>query len=391
MKKLCVWAVAALLMAACTPKAEKTTDSGLLQSNFQMEVDGKKTDLYTLRNKNNMEVCVTNFGGRIVSVMVPDKDGQMRDVVLGFDSIQDYVSKPSDFGASIGRYANRINQGRFTLDGTEYQLPQNNYGPAYGSAEKNFGRILKEDLMPYRDELIITTKAGFDMWEGPYGNWGSRKYLLASLDQSLKRMGLDYVDIFYHHRMDPETPLEETMGALATAVCQGKALYVGLSNYDGETLEQAAAILKDLKCPFVINQNCYSIFDRTVEKNGLKDMTGNLKKGLITFSPLAQGQLTDRYLNGIPEDSRIRKDGRFLKESILTAERMEQIRKLNELAAQRGEKLADMALAWLLQKKEVTSVLIGASKTQQILDNIKAIHSAPFTEEELQKIDEYSL
>ena len=273
---------------------------------------------------------------------------------------------------------------------TQFDLA-NNYGPAYGSAEKNFGRILKEDLMPYRDELIITTKAGFDMWEGPYGNWGSRKYLLASLDQSLKRMGLDYVDTFYHHRMDPETPLEETMGALATAVCQGKALYVGLSNYDGETLEQAAAILKDLKCPFVINQNCYSIFDRTVEKNGLKDMTGNLKKGLITFSPLAQGQLTDRYLNGIPEDSRIRKDGRFLKESILTAERMEQIRKLNELAAQRGEKLADMALAWLLQKKEVTSVLIGASKTQQILDNIKAIHSAPFTEEELQKIDEYSL
>ena len=273
---------------------------------------------------------------------------------------------------------------------TQFDLA-NNYGPAYGSAEKNFGRILKEDLMPYRDELIITTKAGFDMWEGPYGNWGSRKYLLASLDQSLKRMGLDYVDIFYHHRMDPETPLEETMGALATAVCQGKALYVGLSNYDGETLEQAAAILKDLKCPFVINQNCYSIFDRTVEKNGLKDMTGNLKKGLITFSPLAQGQLTDRYLNGIPEDSRIRKDGRFLKESILTAERMEQIRKLNELAAQRGEKPADMALAWLLQKKEVTSVLIGASKTQQILDNIKAIHSAPFTEEELQKIDEYSL
>lgn len=273
---------------------------------------------------------------------------------------------------------------------TQFDLA-NNYGPAYGSAEKNFGRILKEDLMPYRDELIITTKAGFDMWEGPYGNWGSRKYLLASLDQSLKRMGLDYVDIFYHHRMDLETPLEETMGALATAVCQGKALYVGLSNYDGETLEQAAAILKDLKCPFVINQNCYSIFDRTVEKNGLKDMTGNLKKGLITFSPLAQGQLTDRYLNGIPEDSRIRKDGRFLKESILTAERMEQIRKLNELAAQRGEKLADMALAWLLQKKEVTSVLIGASRTQQILDNIKAIHSAPFTEEELQKIDEYSL
>ena len=266
----------------------------------------------------------------------------------------------------------------------------NNYGPAYGSAEKNFGRILKEDLMPYRDELIITTKAGFDMWEGPYGNWGSRKYLLASLDQSLKRMGLDYVDIFYHHRMDPETPLEETMGALATAVCQGKALYVGLSNYDGETLEQAAAILKDLKCPFVINQNRYSIFDRTVEENGLKRTTGILKKGLITFSPLAQGQLTDRYLNGIPEDSRIRKDGRFLKESALTPERLDQIRRLNDLAAQRGEKLADMALGWLLHHEEVTSVLIGASKPQQILDNVKAIHYAPFTEEELRLIDEIS-
>ena len=248
---------------------------------------------------------------------------------------------------------------------TQFDLA-NNYGPAYGSAERNFGKILKEELMPYRDELIITTKAGYDMWEGPYGNWGSRKYLLASLDQSLKRMGLEYVDIFYHHRMDPETPLEETMGALATAVQQGKALYVGLSNYDGKTLSQAAAILKDLKCPFVINQNRYSIFDRTVEENGLKRTTGILKKGLITFSPLAQGQLTDRYLNGIPEDSRIRKDGRFLKESVLTPERLDQIRRLNDLAAQRGEKLADMALGWLLQHKEVTSVLIGASKPQQI-------------------------
>lgn len=267
----------------------------------------------------------------------------------------------------------------------------NNYGPPAGAAERNFGRLLKTIFAGHRDELVISTKAGYDMWDGPYGDGGSRKYLLASLDQSLKRMGLNYVDIFYHHRMDPETPLEETMGALATAVCQGKALYVGLSNYDGETLEQAAAILKDLKCPFVINQNRYSIFDRTVEKNGLKDMTGKLEKGFITFSPLAQGQLTDRYLNGIPEDSRIRKDGRFLKESVLTKERMEQIHKLNELAAQRDEKLADMALAWLLQKKEVTSVLIGASKTQQILDNIKAIHSAPFTDEELQKIDTYSL
>ena len=243
---------------------------------------------------------------------------------------------------------------------TQFDLA-NNYGPAYGSAERNFGKILKEELMPYRDELIITTKAGYDMWEGPYGNWGSRKYLL-----------------------------EETMGALATAVQQGKALYVGLSNYDGKTLSQAAAILKDLKCPFVINQNRYSIFDRTVEENGLKRTTGILKKGLITFSPLAQGQLTDRYLNGIPEDSRIRKDGRFLKESVLTPERLDQIRRLNDLAAQRGEKLADMALGWLLQHKEVTSVLIGASKPQQILDNVKAIHCAPFTAEELRLIDEIS-
>ena len=267
----------------------------------------------------------------------------------------------------------------------------NNYGPEPGSAEKHFGMILKEHFAPYRDELIISTKAGFDMWEGPYGDWGSRKYLIASLDQSLKRMGLDYVDIFYHHRMDPDTPLEETMGALASAVQSGKALYVGLSNYDGKTLSEAAAILKDLRCPFVINQNRYSIFDRTVEKNGLKKTTGILKKGLITFSPLAQGQLTDRYLNGIPEDSRIRTDGRFLKESTLDEHRLDQIRKLNDLAAQRGEKLADMALGWLLQQKEVTSVLIGASKPQQILDNVKAISCAPFTKEELKLIDEISL
>lgn len=273
---------------------------------------------------------------------------------------------------------------------TQFDLA-NNYGPEPGSAEKNFGRILKEYLGAYRDELIITTKAGYDMWEGPYGNWGSRKYLLASLDQSLKRMELDYVDIFYHHRMDPDTPLEETMGALANAVQSGKAIYVGLSNYDGETLRKASAILNDLHCPFVINQNRYSIFDRTIEKNGLKETTGKLKKGLITFSPLDQGQLTDRYLNGIPEDSRIRTDGRFLKESALDGHRLDQIRRLNNLASQRGEKLCDMALGWLLQHDEVTSVLIGASKPQQILDNVKAVSCAPFTEEELQLIDEISL
>ncbi len=264
----------------------------------------------------------------------------------------------------------------------------NNYGPEPGSAEKNFGRILKEDLGVYRDELLISTKAGYVMWDGPYGNWGSRKYLLSSLDQSLKRLVLDYVDIFYHHRMDPNTPLEESMGALATAVQSGKALYAGLSNYDGPTLEKATEILKELHCPFVINQNRYSIFDRTVEKNGLKETAARLEKGLITFSPLAQGQLTDRYLHGIPEDSRIRTDGRFLKESILTEARLSQIHRLNDLAAARGEKLADMALAWLLQQPVVTSVLIGASKTQQILDNLKAIDSAPFTEEELRLIDE---
>ena len=275
----------------------------------------------------------------------------------------------------------------FDLGITHFDLA-NNYGPEYGSAETNFGKILKEDFAPYRDEMIISTKAGYDMWPGPYGNWGSRKYLIASLDQSLKRMGLDYVDIFYHHRMDPNTPLEETMGALDSIVKSGKALYVGISNYDGPTMVRAAEILEDLKCPFVINQNRYSIFDRTVEENGLKRTTCILKKGLITFSPLDQGQLTDRYLNGIPEDSRIRKDGRFLKESVLTPERLDQIRRLNDLAAQRGEKLADMALGWLLQHKEVTSVLIGASKPSQILDNIGIVHATAFSEEERRRIEE---
>ncbi|MGN0978637.1 MAG: L-glyceraldehyde 3-phosphate reductase [Faecousia sp.] len=263
----------------------------------------------------------------------------------------------------------------------------NNYGPADGSAERNFGRILKEDLLPYRDELIISTKAGYHMWPGPYGDWGSRKYLLASLDQSLKRLGLEYVDIFYHHRPDPETPLEETMGALATAVQSGKALYVGLSNYDGPRLEQAAAILKEMRVPFVINQNRYSIFDRTIERNGLKDTAARLGKGIIAFSPLAQGLLTDRYLKGIPADSRIKTDGRFLKETALTPERLTQIRALNDLAAQRGQTLAEMALSWVLRDGVVTSVLAGASRPQQILDNIKAVQNTAFTPEELAQID----
>ena len=264
----------------------------------------------------------------------------------------------------------------------------NNYGPAPGSAEKNFGRILKEDLGQYRDELIISTKAGYEMWPGPYGDWGSRKYLLASLDQSLKRMGLEYVDIFYHHRMDPQTPLEETMGALAQAVFSGKALYAGLSNYDGETMKKACGILRELRCPFIINQNRYSIFDRTIEKNGLKEAAQDCGKGIIAFSPLAQGLLTDRYLNGVPGDSRIRTDGRFLKEDALSEERLGQIRALNDIAAQRGQSLAEMALSWVLRDGVVTSVLVGASRPEQVLDNIRAVENTTFTEEELKKIDE---
>ena len=267
----------------------------------------------------------------------------------------------------------------------------NNYGPGPGSAEKNFGRILKEDLGQYRDELIISTKAGYDMWPGPYGNWGSRKYLLASLDQSLQRMGLEYVDIFYHHRMDPETPLEETMGALAQAVSSGKALYAGLSNYDGETLKKASAILDELRCPFIINQNRYSIFDRTIENNGLKDIAAELGKGIIAFSPLAQGLLTNRYLNGIPEDSRIMTDGRFLTKDALTEERLQQIRNLNGIAAGRGQTLAEMALSWVLRDEIVTSVLVGASRPEQVLDDIRAIQNLEFSKEELAKIDSVSL
>ena len=264
----------------------------------------------------------------------------------------------------------------------------NNYGrPVPGSAEENFGRILKNDLAPYRDEMIISTKAGYSMWQGPYGDWGSRKYLMASLDQSLKRMGLDYVDIFYHHRMDPETPLEETMGALDQIVKSGKALYVGLSNYDGETMKRACEILTDLKCPFIINQNSYNIFNRTIEQNGLKQAARECQKGIISFSPLAQGMLTDRYINGIPEDSRIKTDGRFLNQEKLTPH-IEQIKKLNDIAAKRGETLAQMALKWVVKDDDVTSVLVGASKPQQILENLKVMEGTGFSEEELRMIDE---
>ena len=273
---------------------------------------------------------------------------------------------------------------------TQFDLA-NNYGPEPGAAERNFGKILKEDFLPYRDEMIITTKAGYTMWDGPYGDWGSRKYLMASLDQSLKRIGLEYVDIFYHHRMDPNTPLEETMEALAQIVRSGKALYVGLSNYDGPTLERAEKILSELHVPFVINQNRYNIFDRKIEENGLKETAARLEKGIICFSPLAQGVLTDRYLDGVPADSRVRTDGRFLKEAALDQEKMEKVRKLNAVAARRGQTLAEMALAWILKDGIVTSVLIGASRPAQILDNIKAIDHLTFSEEELQEIDKICL
>lgn len=278
----------------------------------------------------------------------------------------------------------------FDLGITHFDLA-NNYGPVYGSAEENFGKIINGVLKPYRDELIISTKAGYDMWPGPYGNWGSRKYLLASLDQSLKRMGLEYVDIFYHHRMDPETPLEESMMALDTAVKQGKALYAGISNYNAETTKKAMEILRDLKCPFVINQVRYSIFDRWIETDGLKSFAAENGCGLIAFSPLAQGLLTDKYLHGIPEDSRIRRDGRFLKESAITEERLSQIKALQEIAMERGQSLAQMALSWILRDGEVTSVLIGASRPEQIRENVKIVERTNFTAEELERIDQISM
>ncbi len=266
----------------------------------------------------------------------------------------------------------------------------NNYGPVPGAAEENFGKIINGDLKPYRDELIISTKAGYLMWPGPYGDNGSRKYLLASLDQSLKRMGLEYVDIFYSHRMDKETPLEETMGALDQAVKSGKALYAGISNYDAETTAKAAEILKELNCPFVINQIRYSIFDRTIEQNGLKKYALKNGLGLIAFSPLAQGLLTGRYLNGVPLDSRIAKDGRFLKRADLTPERLLQIAALNKVAEKRGQTLAQMALNWVLRDEAVTSVIIGASRPEQVKENLGVMAFPSFTEEELEEIDKIS-
>ncbi len=293
-----------------------------------------------------------------------------------------------NFGSN-GNYDNMRAMCRTAFDNgiTQFDLA-NNYGPVYGSAEVNAGRILREDFKPYRDELVIASKAGYDMWDGPYGNWGSRKYLVASCDQSLKRLGLDYVDIFYHHRMDPETPLEETMEALDFIVKSGRALYAAISNYDKANTERAVEIMRQLHCPLIVNQRRYSIFDRGIERDGVKSWCRRNGMGIIAFSPLAQGLLTDRYLKGIPADSRIGRDGRFLKADSLTEERLAQIRALDALARERGQTLAEMALAWILKDGDVCSVLIGASRPEQILDNVKALQNCKFTDEELGRIDE---
>ena len=263
----------------------------------------------------------------------------------------------------------------------------NNYGPPPGSAEECMGRILKLDFKNYRDEMIISSKAGYTMWDGPYGDWGSKKYLVSSLDQSLKRMDLDYVDIFYHHRPDPETPLEETMAALNLIVQQGKALYVGISNYRPAEAAKAIQLLKEMGTPCLIHQPKYSMFERWVE-DGLLDLLGKEQVGCIPFSPLAQGLLTDKYLNGIPADSRVATSGQFLKADHITPERIEKIVALNKIAQQRGQKLAQMALAWLLRDERITSVLIGSSKPEQITDSIKALDNIIFSKEELDAINQ---
>ena len=292
-----------------------------------------------------------------------------------------------NFGSN-GNYDNMLDMCFTAFDQgiTHFDLA-NNYGPVPGAAEENFGRILKDGLGNYRDELVISTKAGYDMWKGPYGNWGSRKYLIASLDQSLQRMGLDYVDIFYHHRPDPETPLEETMLALDSIVKSGKALYVGISNYNKAQTQEAVKILRELKTPFIINQRKYSMFERNIEEDGLKSYAAQNGIGIIAFCPLAQGLLTNKYLHGIPEDSRIRTDGRFLHEDALSESRLAQIRALNDIAENRGQTLAQMALSWVLRDGEVTSVLIGASKASQITENTKIVEASAFTSDELNAIE----
>ncbi len=288
--------------------------------------------------------------------------------------------RPLDSGRAIARRA-------FDLGITHFDLA-NNYGPPYGSAEENFGRLMEQDFRPFRDELVVSTKAGYDMWPGPYGEWGSRKYLLASLDQSLQRMGLDYVDIFYSHRFDPETPLEETMGALDSVVRQGKALYVGVSSYSAEKTREAAAILDGLGTPLLIHQPSYSMLNRWIESE-LLDALGELGVGCIVFSPLAQGMLTDKYLNGIPEGSRAGRPT-SLSPDLLTEQALAKIRALNEIAARRGQSLAQMALAWALRDPRVTSALIGASSVAQLEMNVAALDRLDFTDDELAEIDRFA-
>ncbi|EPE7079433.1 L-glyceraldehyde 3-phosphate reductase [Cronobacter sakazakii] len=291
-----------------------------------------------------------------------------------------------NFGdATLAETSRQLLRRSFDLGITHFDLA-NNYGPPPGSAESHFGRILKEDFLPYRDELIISTKAGYTMWDGPYGDWGSRKYLISSLDQSLKRMGIEYVDIFYHHRPDLETPLEETMRALDHIVRQGKALYVGISNYPAGRAREAIDLLAQLGTPCVIHQPKYSMFERWVE-DGLLDLLQEKGVGSIAFSPLAGGQLTDRYLNGIPADSRAASGSRFLNPDQITPEKLDKVRKLNDLALQRGQKLSQMALAWVLRDEKVTSVLIGASKTSQIDDAVGMLSNRGFSAEERQAIE----
>jgi L-glyceraldehyde 3-phosphate reductase len=276
----------------------------------------------------------------------------------------------------------------FDLGVTHFDLA-NNYGPPYGAAEENFGRLLAADLAPYRDELIISTKAGYDMWPGPYGEWGSRKYLLASLDQSLRRMGVEYVDIFYSHRLDPETPLEETMGALDAAVRAGKALYVGISSYPSPHTREAARILRDLGTPLLIHQPSYSMINRWIEEDGLLDTLEDVGAGCIAFSPLAQGLLTDRYLDGVPQDSRVATGG-AMSESMLTDSNMAKVRGLSAIAARRNQSLAQSALAWALRDPRMTSLVIGASSVAQLEANLGALVNLEFTDAELAEIDQYA-
>jgi len=288
-------------------------------------------------------------------------------------------------GADVFENSRKMILRAFDLGITHFDLA-NNYGPPYGSAEKTFGRILQEDLKNYRDELIISSKAGWDMWPGPYGDWGSKKYLIASLDQSLKRLGIDYVDIFYHHRPDPETPVEETMSALDQIVRSGKALYAGISQYNADETKKASEILRGLGTPCLIHQPNYNIFDRWIEK-GLLDVLATEGIGCIVFSPLAQGILSNKYLKGIPENSRAAREGTYLEKDIITKKLLQKIQVLNEMAIKRNQTLAQMALAWVLRNPVVTSAVIGASNVQQIEDNIAALDNRFFSDEELEKID----